>query len=157
MSRGDVNTFAMVSVALVPGNGRRPVTSSNSTAPSPHTSVRASTATAERICSGDMYAGVPISCCGSVIARSVVSVLEMPKSTTLTSAEPSRRRVTNRFDGLMSRCTMPAAWTSTSPSHACATSPAASAAGRLPRSWIRRARSNPASSSITMNGEPSAR
>jgi hypothetical protein len=40
------------------------------------------------------------------------ATFEMPKSSTFTHAEPSGRRERKRFDGLRSRCTMPARWAS---------------------------------------------
>jgi len=87
--------------------------------PSDHTSVRASTLRAERICSGDMYVGEPSTACVVVISRSPrPCTLEMPKSSTLTHGEPSRRVVRKRLAGLRSRWTMPRAWASASASQA---------------------------------------
>src|SRR5260221_365741 len=60
--------------------------------PTDHTSLRASTSLAERICSGDMKYGEPIMVEVLVIAPppSLSELaLEMPKSSTLTSGPPS--------------------------------------------------------------------
>ena len=56
-------------------------------------------------------AGEPITVCESVAAKSPPATdFEIPKSSTLTRAVSSCRRVTNRFCGLRSRWMMPSAW-----------------------------------------------
>ena len=52
-------------------------------------------------------------------AAAVASALEMPKSSTLISRAPPTVRARNRFSGLRSRWTMPAACASATASHAC--------------------------------------
>ena len=76
-------------------------------------SLRPSTSLADRTCSGDMKLAVPSTESPRVRAsESSAGAVAMPKSSTLSSATPSKRLVTKRFAGLMSRCTMPRAWAS---------------------------------------------
>ena len=75
-------------------NGTRPVTSSYSTQPTAQMSARGSTSLALASCSGDMYSGEPIIelvwvKSGAAISCVGDTVLEMPKSSTFTSGEPS--------------------------------------------------------------------
>ena len=71
-----------------PGKGSRPVASWNIITPSEYTSLRASMSCVRPLaCSGDMYAGVPITmpvCVLPVETPSELVSLAMPKSTTLT-------------------------------------------------------------------------
>ena len=80
---------------------RDPESASNKMIPSDHTSVRASTFFADRICSGDMYSGVPIATplCVKFNGASVPKQRDRPKSVTLISPLFERRM----FSGLMSR------------------------------------------------------
>ena len=80
--------------------------------------------------------------------------LEIPKSNTLTHGLPSTRRVTNKFAGLRSRCTMPRAWASAIASHACSKNSIASGTARAPLRRTHAPRSSPCRYSITMYGEP---
>jgi len=85
-----------------------PSSSSYITVPSDQMSLRASTARADRSCSGDMYAGVPSIDCVCVSERSdPFADFEMPKSSTFTIADWSGRKDTNRFVGFTSRWTIP--------------------------------------------------
>ena len=90
--------------------------------PSAQMSVLASTRRDDRICSGAMYCGDPMTVCVSVSPKSgraasiALVAFEMPKSRTLMHGEPSTPDVRKRFDGLMSRCTMPSACASASAS-----------------------------------------
>jgi hypothetical protein len=85
------------------------------TTPIDHMSLRGSVDRAVRICSGAMYVGVPTTVC--VPVRSLISagVFEIPKSRILSRLEPSGRRVMKKFDGLISRWTMPIACASEMP------------------------------------------
>ena len=99
-----------------------------------------------------MMAAVAVSA-GSAPSLASVS-FEIPKSSSFTHGAPSARRVTNRFEGLRSRWTMPAACTSASASHACsAISHASSTASGPP--FRSASRSAPSRCSITRNGVPS--
>ena len=148
-------TFTHISENESASNGLRPSTSSYSTVPSDHMSVRPSTARADRICSGDMYAGVPSSDCVCVRRMSVpIDDFEIPKSSTLISAVPSGRHVTNRFAGLTSRWTMPIACASASASQVWSTSSTAHGTGSRPRSTSSAPRSWPSRNSMTMYGMP---
>ena len=95
--------------------------------PSAHTSLRASTVLALRTCSGDMYCGDPSSVLGAVrlffdgASSSWRIDFEMPKSSTFTMRVPFARSARNKFDGLRSRWTMPAACASAIASHASST------------------------------------
>ncbi len=62
-----------------------------------------------------------------------VATFEIPKSSSLTRTEPSLRRARNRFAGFKSRWTIPAAWASPRPSHACIAYSMASAIGGVRR------------------------
>ncbi len=55
----------------------------------------------------------------SGVAPGAATSFEIPKSSSFMRTEPSVRRARKRFPGLRSRWTMPAAWASASPSHAC--------------------------------------
>jgi hypothetical protein len=66
-----------------------------------------------------MYVGVPITVCVPVSSVIPTGVFEIPKSRILSSIEPSGRRVMKKFDGLISRWTMPIECASAMPSHAC--------------------------------------
>ncbi len=68
---------------------------------------------------------------------------EIPKSSSFTDGDPSALRVTKRFDGLRSRCTMPAACTSASASHAWSAISHASSIGSAPSWSISLPRSTP--------------
>ena len=96
---------ARSAAAVSPSNGKAPVKSSCKMMPSAQTSDRTSARFALRICSGGMYAGEPNTSCVSVSDEEPPSsdTLEMPKSSTLMSGEPSDLVVRNRFDGLRSR------------------------------------------------------
>ena len=147
---GSTATFTHISLKLSASNGRVPSISSNSTAPSDHTSVRASTVRAERICSGDMYAGVPSIDWVWVSDTSVLfATFEMPKSSSFTSGVPSPRQVTKKFDGLTSRWTMPRAWASARPSHAWTMNSTASAGAMRWLCSSMLSRSTPSRYSIT--------
>ncbi len=118
-------------------------------------SERASAALALRTCSGDMYPGEPMTSPLAVSISWAPAVLnsvifEMPKSRTFTSGEPSRRRVTKRFEGFRSRCTMPVACASASASQACRTKSTTCRTGIGPRFLSQAARSSPSRYSITM-------
>jgi hypothetical protein len=93
--------------------------------PSDQMSVRLSTLLLLRICSGEIYCGEPITAEVAVrlgwIAASSLVAFEIPKSSTLTSAEPTLRCVRKRFAGFRSRCTIPSACASAIASHACST------------------------------------
>ena len=98
-----------------------------------------------------MYAGEPIIDVVDVSrpdAASTVAAVAIPKSSTFRLSPPPGCRATNRFAGLMSRCTIPSACASASASHASTTYRAARAAGSGPRA-IRFEMSSPSSSSIT--------
>ena len=75
------------------------------------------------------------------------SSLAMPKSSTLTSPPEI-----TMFAGLMSRCTSPAAWAASRPSHTAAAMATASSGGSTPASSRIRRSVRPATNSITMNG-----
>lgn len=87
--------------AFSPANAGSPVSISYKIAPSAQTSVRSSTSFVERICSGDMYPGEPMMAAVRVIAAP--SILEIPKSSSLTHGVPSERVTTYTFDGFRSR------------------------------------------------------
>src|ERR1700677_3746041 len=102
-------TIDAAAAVVLPSNGVRPARSSYRMTPSDQMSVRKSTSRADRTCSGDMYSGVPTEDCVWVSFASPSSaILEIPKSRTLTihSCLSEQRK---RFDGLRSRCTIPAA------------------------------------------------
>jgi len=100
---------ASISPTPSPSNGMRPVSSSYIDTPSDHTSLRASTPLALRICSGDMYAGEPrtdplaVSVASAPVKARGSFIFEIPKSSTFTSGVPSVRVVTKMFDGFRSR------------------------------------------------------
>ncbi|MCZ7678033.1 MAG: hypothetical protein M5U28_04340 [Sandaracinaceae bacterium] len=91
------------------------MSSSYSVAPSEYTSLRSS-ALEPVSTSGGMYAGVPTMAPGleSVARMSGWRTRAMPKSRTLIPSSSSSMRVTKRFAGLMSRCTMPCSCASAS-------------------------------------------
>ncbi len=100
-----VNTAAMVSDESPPGNGRRPVSVSNSTHPNAQMSVRLST-DRPRACSGLMYAAVPTTACAAAVRVGSCgplpdgsSAFARPKSRTFTV--PSGRSL--MFAGFKSR------------------------------------------------------
>ncbi len=62
------------------------------------------------------------------------SAAPSPKSASLASSAPSPRRVSRRFDGLTSRCVIPAACTTSSASATCATTSRRSESGGPPSS-----------------------
>ena len=92
-------------------NGGAPVSSSYARQPHAYRSARPSMSASPAICSGAMYAGVPIAMpdCVSVppppIVRDADSALAIPKS--VTTAVPCD---SNTLSGLISRCTTPRAW-----------------------------------------------
>ena len=94
--------------------GARPVNASYSVAPTAYQSL-ASDADLLVRSSGAMYAGVPRSVPSHSLDGDVTSLVR-PKSRITT--RPSA--VTSRFDGLMSRCSLPARWSVASPSTSCA-------------------------------------
>ena len=83
-------------------------------------------------CSGDMYAGVPITEPAAVwkpmSSSSRLSSLATPKSSSLTSSAPSAVGITITLSGLRSRWTTPTAWAAARPSQICTST--ASARGR---------------------------
>ncbi len=98
-------------------------------------------------CSGAMYDGVPITATVRVELRS--SALAMPKSIT---RGPSEARST--FDGLKSRCTMPAWWMATSAVMVPMASRCREVPVRGPCSRTTSARVGPSMYSLTMYGRP---
>ena len=107
--------------------GFDPVSASWSITPTEKRSERASRWEAVA-CSGDMYAGVPMTL--PVCVRRVIwLVFEMPKSATFTAPA----RVTITFCGLTSRWTMPRSWAQASPFSVSAATKRASSGGSLPR------------------------
>ena len=105
--------------------GGRPVRAWYSVAPSDQTSL-ASVAGWPEATSGARYAGDPVTTPDAVIVESRARA--MPKSASF--AVPSW--VTSTFEGLTSRCTMPAACAAASASATCARSAAASSGSRPP-------------------------
>ena len=147
---GSITTLSVSSVIDSASNGCRPSTSSYRITPIAQMSVRASTSRALRSCSGDMYAGEPITVAVLVSEKSSASAaLAMPKSSTFTLGEPSARTVRNRFAGLRSRWMMPMAWASAIASAACSMKLTTCATGS--RVWALRneSRSWPSRYSIT--------
>ncbi len=148
-------TAAMISVADVPSNTRRPDSISNRTTPNDQISARRSTAR-PRACSGDMYAAVPRMTPASVASSNSVGEADTsgtsvpvtmarasPKSSTLTT--PSPRSLT--LAGLRSRCTTPWSWAYSSASAICRAMAIASTLGSGP-SASRSARVVPSTSSM---------
>jgi hypothetical protein len=99
--------FAHNAGAVSARKGGCPATSSYSTTPSDQMSERASMLFEARTCSGDMYCGEPM--IAPVAVRTMAGPwssardFATPKSSTFTRAEPSERRVRNRFEGFRSR------------------------------------------------------
>ena len=79
---------------------------------------------------------------------------EMPKSRSLTRTDPSLRFARKRFAGFRSRWTIPAEWTSPSPSHACIAYSMASPIGSDGVDCRSESRSRPSRYSITRYGAP---
>jgi hypothetical protein len=121
-SRGTGSSFITrdaTSITLSPVNGTWPAHASYRMMPSAQMSVRESTLREERSCSGDEYKGDPMNDVVFVRAWSEPSRdLEIPKSSTLTSGEPSALCATKRFAGFKSRWTIPSECASATASHA---------------------------------------
>ena len=100
-SKAILIALSMICTSEVPWTARAEASSSYSTSPSAYTSLRRSSGWA-RICSGDMYAYLPL-----IIPVRVwcvaVAAFAMPKSISFTVPAVPRRM----FCGLTSRCTRP--------------------------------------------------
>ena len=120
--------------------------------PSAQISLRASARRAAEICSGAMYAGVPSTELALVRSLSPSGAVAMPKSRILSSGGSSGVCVTNRFEPLMSRCTIPSECASARASHACNSRSTAIAGTWRPWCLMIALRSEPSRYSITMYG-----
>ena len=108
---GSTVPFIRRTSAAAPRTGARPTSASNRTAPTPYQS-HAAVGAAPAACSGAMYEAVPtIQSASSASSPARDRSIATPKSSNTT--RPSG--VTRTFDGLMSRCTLPAAWSACTP------------------------------------------
>ncbi len=130
--------------------GGRPSRTWNIVAPNDQTS-EASSPRAPAATSGARYAGDPVTMPVCVRAGSV-AIRAMPKSVSFTW--PARS--TMMFDGLTSRCTIPAECAAARAPAAWASRGAASSGESGPRSRTRRPRSTPSTYSITSHQESSS-
>ena len=109
--------------------------------------------------SGAMYSGVPSSepvvDCGAPGAAGPSSTLAIPKSRTLMTSGLPATRTRKQFDGLMSRCTMPARCTVASAAQICSAIGPSRDHGSGPSRSSVLDRSSPCSSSITRYTVPS--
>ncbi len=103
-SGGSVTIFTKRPLCDSAWKGSAPVTISCKITPSDQTSVRASITLSARICSGDMYAGVPIDMPVAVIrCSSAVMTREIPKSSSFGTIAPVGPRARKMFSGFRSR------------------------------------------------------
>ena len=79
------------------------------------------------------------------------TTLAMPKSMTFTMPW----RLSIRFVGLISRCTMPMRWAAPTPSSACLNQGMASSTGKGPRRRMSCSKFSPSTNSIAMKAFPS--
>lgn len=85
LGSGSFTTFRTIAENSPSPNGLVPCSISYSTMPSDQMSLRWSTSRDDLICSGDMYAGVPITVWAAVSWPPTVGAFEIPKSRTLSS------------------------------------------------------------------------
>ena len=136
-----------------PSHGRVPVSISHATSPRLYTSERAF-AGAPSICSGDMYAGVPMA--APVIVKRESNSLEcaMPKSLNNARPVPTSMKI---FSGFTSRCTTPRACANANASATSLSTRSARSASNGPSSITACFSVRPGTSCITSARPPSRR